>query len=170
MDNKHTVSDEHPIFYDAKYEGTILKKHLVKDQFETLCETYGKNAINALIVHADALNRYPTGLYLSSSECYTKFAPLIDPMIMELHKTELTSSHPAVDYGDFGVFQRLELESITSIELSCSRSLKGYPFVTSMSEADLEEVLSMVKCSRFQFGKQNEYNSNKKLLLVFFSD
>lgn len=125
-----------------------MKKHLAKDQFDALCETYGKHAIADLIVHADALNRYPTGLYLSSSDCYTKFAPLIDPMVMELHKTELAEPHPATDYGDFSVFGRLECDSIAGIEISCSRSLKGYPFITGMSEADFEQILSMVNISR----------------------
>lgn len=143
MTRDNTV-DEHPIFHDPRYDETLLKKHLIQGQFEALCETYGKSTITDLIVNADSLNRYPTGLYLSNSECYTKFSSLIDPMLEDIHKAEIIEMHPAANYGDLTVFHRIQSDSIESIEISCSRSLKSFPFVTGMSELDLQNILSMV--------------------------
>lgn len=135
------------IFDDTKYEATLVKKYLTENLFESLSEIGDKPSIVDCIVKADALESYPLGVIALNGDCYTKFADLFEPIIKEIHGIDITDKYPDSDWGDGTVFDNLNNDNIISIEMSCSRSLAGIPFIPGMNEQDLENVLTIVSSS-----------------------
>lgn len=139
-----TNAEYHSIFGDPKYDGTLIKKYLTEDLFNTLQESRSKATIIDLISNVNSI-----GLLMLNGDCYSKFSVLIEPILKEIHKIEIIEEqHPDSDFGDFSVFESLQCEAIEFIEISCNRSIENFDFIPGMNEQDLENVLTMVGISK----------------------
>lgn len=132
------------IFDDSKYDATLVKKYLTEDMYGSLTENDDRPSIVDCIVKVDALETYPVGVIALNGDCYTKFADLYESIIKEIHGIDAIERHPDSNWGDGNAFEQLSCENIVSIEISCSRSLAGIPFIPGMNEHDLESVLTKV--------------------------
>lgn len=152
----------HEIFSDPEYESTLIKKYLTEERFIKLLEQGGEPSIIDCIVKVDALASSPSGVRLSSSNCYTKFADLFEPIIKDIHCVDELNKHPDCDWGDESVFQKFDNEAIVSVEISCSRSLVNISFIPGINESDLQTILSKVSIAPFL----NTFNSVLEHLLL----
>lgn len=133
------------IFNDSKYDATLVKKYLTETMFESFCETGDKPSIVDCIVKVDELDSHTLGIIALNGNCYTKFGELFESIIKEIHGIDTMEKHPESDWGDDGnVFENLNSEKVTSIEIRCSRSLADIPFIPAMNEQELENVLTTV--------------------------
>lgn len=140
------------IFDDLKYDTTLVKKYLTENLFESFTEIGDKPSIVDCIVKVNALESYPLGIIALNGDCYTKFAELFDPIIKEVHGIDGDiKHHPDTNWGDGNVFKSLNSDNIISIEINCSRSLAGVPFIPGMNVQDLENVLITVSILWFFF-------------------
>lgn len=122
-----------------------MKKYLTEDMFKCFTEHDEKPSIVDCIVKADALDLHPFGIVALNGNCYTKFSELFEPIIKEIHGLEDNiEKHPDSNWGDGSQFEALNSDRIISIEISCSRSLTGFDFISGMNEQDLENVLTTV--------------------------
>lgn len=133
------------IFDNSAYETTLVKKYLTENMFESFTEYDNKPNIVDCIVKADALVSHPLGIIALNGDCYTKFSELFEPIIKEINSLDNSiEKHPDSDWGDENQFETLNSDRIISIEISCSRSLTGFNFISGMNEQDLENVLTTV--------------------------
>lgn len=119
--------------------------------FESFTEYDNKPTIVDCIVKANALDSHPLGIIALNGDCYTKFSELFEPIIKEINGLDNSiEMQPVSDWGDDNnQFEPLNTDRIISIQISCSRSLTGFNFISGMNEQDLENVLTTVSLSYF---------------------
>lgn len=131
------------IFSDSKYDGTLVKKYLTEDLLKKLMEIQEPSIIDC-IAKVNTLDTNPFGVNVFNANCYSAFCDLFEPIIKEIHCVDEYSAYPNVDWGDVNMFEKLESETIISMEISCCRSLSKIPFISGINEQGLENVLTTV--------------------------
>merc|ERR1719495_1245393 len=129
----------------AKDCKSLLKKYLTRDVFDKLKHKKTKLGATLLDVIQSGVENLDSGvgLYAPDAESYSLFAPFFDPVIEDYHVGfKQTDSHPPKNFGDVNAFINVDPEGkyVVSTRIRCGRSLEGYPFNPSLTEAMYKEM------------------------------
>lgn len=151
LGNENVFNEQHEgensyqsIFSNSNYDNTLIKKHLTEEMFKKLLDVQNDCSIIDCIAKVDALHTNSFGVIALNGSCYSKFADLFEPIIMDIHCIDGFTKYPDSEWGDLETFSKLENAEIVSIEISCSRSLAGMPFISGINEQNLESILTKV--------------------------
>lgn len=138
----------------ATESGSLLKKYLSRDVFDRLKDrrtSYGsglEDVIQSGLANPDS----GIGAYAPDPESYSVFRELFDPIIQDYHAGFGEDDvHPELDWGDPDTLGNLDPTGkyVVSTRVRCGRSLKGYPFNPTMTEAHYRQIQTKVRKSLF---------------------
>ena len=121
----------YPIF-PRGHQGSMLCKVLSRDLWRQLMgqrDLYGfsfREAIFSGCKHPDSA----IGVFAGSADSYTRFAPMMNPLLEDYHKLKLSDGHTTdLDPAHLHTPQlsRFEQSLIKSIKIAVSRNLANYP-------------------------------------------
>lgn len=129
---------------NSKFDCTLIKKYCTKDFLMKLNEEDVKHLLVNSIQCSMLSDSDPIGLVAPNTSLYLSLEELFEVILIDYHNLKAVEKYPDSDWGDQEFFENLESSSIISINISCIRSLDGYPFISAMSSEQLDEVLAKV--------------------------
>ena len=134
----------------ATDSNSLLKKYLLRDVFDKLKNrrTSHGSSLRDVIQSGLANPDSGIGVYAPDPESYSVFSELFDPIIQDYHGGfSANDVHPELDWGDPDTLGNLDPTGkyVVSTRVRCGRSLKGYPFNPTMTEAHYREIQTKVR-------------------------
>lgn len=124
---------------------SLLKKHLTREIFDNLKNkktSFGSTLLDCIQSGIENLDS-GFGIYAPDAEAYTVFAEIFDPMIEDYHGLAKDAKHPPRDFGDVAYFaENIDPtgEFVVSTRVRCGRSMAGYSFNPTLTEANYKEM------------------------------
>lgn len=141
---------------DPRYAKTIIRKLLTIEMLEKTVKI--APSIMDCIEKSLLYSEESIGIAALGPECYTNLSPIFEPIVEDYHCVAADVKQPNSQWGDSKEFEMLADDSVQSIRMSCRRSIGEQPFVISMNENQLAEVLAMVRIG-FQIEKNVSVSS-----------
>jgi len=142
---KRKLEDGYQTLQDSRNCRSLLKQYLTEATFDKLRKLrteYGSTLWDVIQSGVENLDSR-IGVYAPDPDAYTVFADLFDPIIQDYHGGfEKTDDQPPKDFGNPDLIGNLDLdgEYVISTRIRCGRSIEGYPFSPSLSEAQCVEI------------------------------
>jgi len=119
---------------------SLLKKHLTAEVYEELKGKETKFGSKLADCISSGVNQ-PTssvGVYAADAECYSVFAKLFTPIIVDYHKLDASQSlsHPPMNFGQSSSRPNLDPEGkyVVSTRVRVARNLKELPLNPTMTK------------------------------------
>lgn len=144
---------------EDKTGSSLLKEYLTEDIFEDLknlkTDLGGTllDNIQSGLAHFDS----EIGIFASDQHAYTKFAALFDSVLEDIHEVEAAEvvegeeskvvEQPELDWGTTDELVDLDPEGlfVKSVSMSVSRAFNEIPFMPTISQDQLKEVVDKVR-------------------------